>query len=69
MDTKKWTIMYYNAHGPQLLYQYEGIYRYPEDLEEWLFCNHLEDKGWKMYRAGIYYETNTIILFMTKEGA
>ena len=67
---EEWTIMYYNAYGPQILKQVKDTYQYPEDLEEWLFNNPLEEDGWSLYRTGIYYNIKTIILFMrkTKEG-
>ena len=63
---EEWTIMYCNAYGPQILKQIKETYRYPEDLEEWLFHNPLEEEGWHLYRTGIYYNAKTIILFMRK---
>ena len=63
---EEWTIMYCNAYGPQILKQVKETYCYPEDLEEWLFHNPLEEDGWKLHITGIYYYSKTIIFYMKK---
>ena len=64
---EEWTIMYYEADGPRLvnLIKREKVeYDWPEDLEEWFFCNYIEKEGWKIYRASIYYDNQVIAFYM-----